>query len=206
MKTSGKHSIATLFSAFLFIPLVVSAAGNQDDAATSHLSKRSVPVSVINTEKNAVPVKVVNERRESVTHLNVPVGEIVNLESNCIPADNSLEHKFWYDGPRPAPSFAIPEGYSFVVTDIIGHPSCGRSGTPTDLYLALVEDQHADRSYTIRFRGDGGQHYAFTGGLVFTAGNEPRPRNTAFSASNIVIQVVGYFVKGDGLGTGQPRF
>jgi hypothetical protein len=139
-----------------------------------------------------------------ITHLNVRVGEIVNLESNCLPPDNSLTHRFFYDGPGTHP-FVIPEGHSFVVTDIIAH-SCTISGGATDLYLALVEDPQAVRSYTMRFRGDAGQHYAFSGGLVYTFEREPRPRNTTFSASSIRVQVVGYFVKGEGIAPNQPRF
>src|SRR4030095_13705752 len=148
MKSLANRYATRLFCAAAFIPLIAAAAEMQSDKAAPPFKAR-VPVTVINTKKNAVPVKVVNLPRD-ITHLNVRVGEIVNLESNCIPADNSLSHRFFYDGPG-LNQFVIPQGYSFVVTDIIAHPSCAISGNPTDLYLALVEDPQAVRSYTIRF-------------------------------------------------------
>src|SRR5262245_10307448 len=61
------------------------------------------------------------------THLNVPVKDIVNLESFCIANDNSLTNQFYYDRQLNAP-FSIPHGFSFVVTDITVFPNCDGSG------------------------------------------------------------------------------
>jgi hypothetical protein len=124
----------------------------------------------------------------------------------CVAEPSIGTDRFFYDRNG---QFAIPEGYSLVVTDIIAQAGlCTQSGegSPNDLYLVLVEGPAATRSFTMRLRGDAIQHYALAGGLVYTSGHEPHVRNTFLSARAIQIQLLGYFVKGDGLDPGEGRF
>ena len=142
-----------------------------------------------------------------ITHLNVRVGDIVNLESFCIPNDNSLDNQFYYDRQINAP-FSIPEGFSFVVTDIIVYPDCRRGFPPDPSYftLALVEEPIVDRKFTAQFSGKDVRNFSFTGGFAYPAGSVPRPRNTTFSGDSTQIQLLGYFIRGTALAPGKPRF
>lgn len=204
MKALNNYLIAYSLIAMAAIPLTVSAV---DLTSKEYLvSNSDLSVFLTNTEKSAVPVEIVKDSRRSITHLNVNVREIVSLESFCISPDNGINNKFYYDRQHSRP-FAIPEGYSFVVTDIIAHPACYiGQGNSNDFYLALVEGPAAVRSFTIKLRGDAVKHYALNGGITYTSGNEPRPRNTSFSANRMEIQVLGYFVIGNALDPGEPRF
>ena len=117
MKASGKCFRAALFFAAVFISTAASPEEGNGQAR-GRISKPGIPVSVTNTKENAVPVKVVGVPR-SITHLNVGVRELVNLVSSCVSEPNTGTDRFLYDRNLP---FAIPEGYSLVVTDIIAQP------------------------------------------------------------------------------------
>lgn len=143
--------------------------------------------------------------RERVTHLNVRVRDLINLESFCITNDNSSNNQFYYDRVSP---FSIPEGFSFVVTDIIVYPDCDKGFPPNPSFftLALVEDPIVDRKFTAQFSGKDVKHFSFTGGFAYPAGSIPRPRNTTFSDGRVQIQLLGYFIRGTALTPGKPRF
>jgi hypothetical protein len=49
-------------------------------------------------------------------------------------------------------------------------------------------------------------HYALNGGIAYPSGTELVPVNFPDSAGNIEIQLLGYFVEGDALALGAPRF
>jgi hypothetical protein len=53
------------------------------------------------------------------------VGELVNVESFCIDNEINNDVRFYYDRRLESP-FVIPEGYSFVVTDIVAYPACSQ--------------------------------------------------------------------------------
>jgi hypothetical protein len=145
--------------------------------------------------------------QESVTHLNVRVRDLVNLVSFCIPNDNSLNNQFYYDRQQPAP-FSIPEGFSFVVTDIIVTPNCA-GDVPFEasfFTLAQVEGPLAVRFFLAQFSGQDVRHFTFTGGIAYPAGAVPRPRNTMSSSGPVELQLLGYFIRGTALTPGQPRF
>lgn len=139
------------------------------------------------------------------THLNVRVGEIVNLETFCLPNDGT-SGLFWYD--RSSVPFDIPQGHSFVVTDIIAQPFCTGSPDP-DARWHLVVEGSLGRSFEVAFRGDSIVHYALSGGIAYTSDNVPAVRtirDPALSTGSIEIQVLGYFVKGNALAPSTPRF
>lgn len=130
----------------------------------------------------------------------------INLESMCLENNNSLDNVFYYDRRDDRP-FIIPLGYSFVTTDIIVYPDCANAGqNATFNTLALVEDPQVSRKFTIRLSGTDTKHYALSGGLVFSAGSTPRPRNTTFSSGRVQIQLFGNLVRGKALNSGEQRF
>jgi hypothetical protein len=146
---------------------------------------------------------------EGVTHLNVRVGNLVHLMSLCMPNDNSLNNQFFYDRVESAP-FSIPEGFSFVVTDVIVVPNCGGEVPVGQNFftIAVVEGPlgREFRLFLARFSGQDGRHFPFTGGIAYPAGVVPRPRNTPSSSGNVEIQLLGYFIRGTALAPGEPRF
>ena len=143
----------------------------------------------------------------SQTHLNVRVRDLVNLVSFCISNDNRFDNQFYYDRQFQAP-FSIPEGFSFVVTDIIVTPNCA-GGVPFEesfFTFALVEGPHANRFFRAKFFGQDVRHFTFTGGIAYPAGAIPRPRNTDLSSGSVELQLLGYFISGTALTPGEPRF
>jgi hypothetical protein len=151
---------------------------------------------------NAASQRASSQR--AITHLNVTVRDVVNIESFCLDPDNSLENKFYFDRNESAP-FSIPERSSFVVTDIIVFPDCVGEVAPDPNFvtLALVEGPSVVRTFQALFFGKETKHYSLTGGLAFPAGSVPRPRNTTFSSGLVQIQVLGYFVRGAALEPGE---
>ncbi len=72
-------------------------------------------------------------------HLNAPQRKMVFLSSFTIPNDNSGGHQFFYDRQPTAP-FSVPQGWSFIVTDIIVYasPLAGPLPDPSRYILAMV--------------------------------------------------------------------
>jgi hypothetical protein len=138
------------------------------------------------------------------THVGAKIEDMVNMSSNCVTRNDSVSSAFFYDA-NSFYSLVIPPGTTFVVTDIVVDPfGCGESLGASTQVLAFVEN--SSRRFTIHFRGDEIKHYALTGGLAFPAGAEPRALNTSISTGSVVIQLLGYFVKGNVTDPGEPRF
>jgi len=142
-----------------------------------------------------------------MTHLNVPVKNMVNLVTMQLPKDNS-SNPFYYDRQGTAP-FSIPKRCAFVITDVFVNPEV-TSFAAGQFYLVLVT---VDGGRTIAVRSDGRTaHLPLTGGLVVPAPSVPAPgtkgvvaRNTTFSSGPVEMQLLGYFVKNEtGLGVGRP--
>lgn len=145
------------------------------------------------------------DKEQAITHLNVKVKNLVSLESFCIINDNNPQ-EFFYDREGNAP-FSIPNGFSFVVTDIIVKPDCDRLRLDPDFpTLVVVESPQSVRSFGAQFFGTETKHYALTGGIAYPAGSTPQLRNTTFSGGLVGVQLLGYFIEGTALSPGQPRF
>jgi hypothetical protein len=130
------------------------------------------------------------------THLGVPVGQILNLSTQDVPNDNTGGHTFSYD--YNGPPFVVPQGYSFVTTDIQIIPAIA-GFSPTDEYLTVIYfDAVAGRFLPAAFLG---AHYnqSFEAGFVMSAGTSPTVSNTSVSANPVVVQLQGYLVKGTAL-------
>ncbi len=147
-------------------------------------------------------VTAASAAKQEDTHLGVQLGRVAALHTFNIPNDNSGGHLFYYDRQVAAPFAAVPDGYAFVVTDII--IELQTFGTLSGEYLVIVNfDDIGRRIFAARFLGESGsQHYALSGGFVIEAGHQPTARNTAFSTDDVEVQLLGYFVKGDGMGVG----
>lgn len=142
------------------------------------------------------------------THMGVVTEQVVYLSTFNIDNDNSGGSEFYYDRQYPADgsSFTVPEGYSFVVTDIFIEPS-GINVNPSAFYLASVSlNDNGARAFSARFSGTDKHHYALSGGLVIPSGATPTGRNSSFSSGDIEVELIGYFVEGKGLQAGQPVF
>jgi len=142
-----------------------------------------------------------------MTHLNVPVEQLVNLVTMQLPKDNSA-HPFYYDRQATA-AFAVPKQCAFVITDVFVNPEI-TSFAPGQFYLVVVT---IDGGRSITVRSDGRTaHLGLTCGLVVPGPSVPSPgakgasaRNTTFSSGPVEVQLLGYFVKNaNGLGVGQP--
>lgn len=139
------------------------------------------------------------------THVGVPVHQIVHLETFNVDNDNSGGDIFYYDRQVNAP-FSVPEGFSFIVTDLFVDPAT--VGVDDSKYYLTVVNLTAQgiRTYTAAFGGTDTHHVRFTGGMVIPGGTEPTARNTTSSATDVGVRMIGYFVKGNGLGGGVPAF
>lgn len=136
------------------------------------------------------------------THLDLPVGAIVNLTSDPVPPDNSSGHQFQYDNGA---DFTVPPGYAFVVTDIFVRPESATLAT-TDKYLIVVNIANGgSRTFTSLFSGITDRHYAFAGGMVMPGGTTPSARN-AISSRAVIVQMLGYFVDANALPENQSAF
>jgi len=142
-----------------------------------------------------------------MTQVTVSVETIANLVTMQL-ANNNTAQPFYFDRQATAP-FAVPPGYSFVITDVIVNPEL-TSFAAGQFYLVVVT---ADGGRSITVQSDGHMtHLALASGLVVPAPSTPSPgakglsaRNTTFSTGPVEIQLLGYFVRvATGLGVGQP--
>ena len=141
-----------------------------------------------------------------MTHLNVPVGNIVNLVTMQL-NNNNTAALFYYDR-QPGSEFNVPQGYSFVVTDIIVNPENSKPILPDQYYLVVVTID-GGRSFTVRCNGYTA-HYPLSGGLTIPPSKghcDPiiklNARNTTFSTGPVEVQLLGYFIKGVALERGK---
>jgi hypothetical protein len=132
----------------------------------------------------------------------------VFVSSFTIANDNSGGHEFYYDRQYPH-VFSVPEGWSFVVTDIIVYasPVQGSIPDPNRYILAVVNfTNNGARHFVASFLNDNTRHYPLSGGYVIPSGHTPSFRNTTLSTSYAEANLLGYFVEGNGLNSGEPAF
>jgi hypothetical protein len=159
-----------------------------------------------------VPASMGDEKSDgrqerSETHLNVPSKQIVHLSTHCVRNDNRADNGYYYDGNPDAP-FApkgVPKGYSFVITDIVIQPFCNTTPNKNDSYFVVIAMGGGARQFqALNFEG-GTKHYALAGGLVVPEGYSISARNHDTStATQVIVELFGYFVKGKGLDLGVP--
>jgi hypothetical protein len=138
--------------------------------------------------------KVVHDAR--ITHLNVRVREIVQLDTFCISQDGA-RHPLYFD--RSSDQFEIPEGYSFVVTDINVYPALCEANVDAGTRWLFSLEGLDGRYFQVSFRGDTTMHYGFTSGIAYGPDNVPAVRmirDPALNTGLLDVQVLGYFVRG----------
>ena len=140
---------------------------------------------------------------QSETHLGIRSRNIVHLvTTNCVHNDNTSA-TYSYDRDPRAPFAAVPKGFSFVITDIIIDPFCLTEPNDTDRFFVVVTVGQG-RTFTAGFVGAETKHYALAGGLVIPEGENVDARNLPSSSNLVDVELIGYFVRGRGLGVGQP--
>jgi hypothetical protein len=139
---------------------------------------------------------------KKATHLGVPPRQVVMMQTLNLPSDNS-SHPFLYDRLSfDVDQVTVPEGWSLVVTDLFVHP--GAVNDPNFFTLAVFTAANG-RTLTFQFRGSEPKHVSLGSGLVVPSGMTPVGRN-AGSTSSIEIQLMGYFVRAEGLQLGKSPF
>lgn len=137
------------------------------------------------------------------THLGVAPNRVVNVRTYSVPNDNTSGHLFYYDREISSP-FSVPEGYSFVVTDVIVLPNAGALNATQQMFV-LVELGFG-RYFTAHYASAEVRHFALAGGLVVAGGTTPTARNIPDSTQACDVQMIGYFVKAEALAPGEPAF
>jgi hypothetical protein len=128
-------------------------------------------------------------------HIGAKLGEILNLETDFVPNDGTTAVPFTFDGNGP--NFTVPDGFSFVVTDVnfVGFGG----GAFGDVYSVNVRlSQDGDRNLPARFLG-AAHARSFTTGYVVPPGVTPTVLNNPASIGGVLVQMQGYLVKGTGL-------
>ena len=80
-----------------------------------------------------------------MTHLNVPVKNMVNLVTMQLPKDNS-SNPFYYDRQGTAP-FSVPKRCAFVITDVFVNPEV------TSFAATMLVDPPTDPAVCTRIIG-----------------------------------------------------
>jgi len=137
------------------------------------------------------------------THLGVAPNRVVNLRTYTIPNDNSGGALFYYDREIQRP-FSVPEGYSFVVTDVFILPDVGTLAANQQMFVYL--SLGAGRDFGAHYASAEIRHFALAGGLVIPGGTTPTARNITDSTHACDVQMLGYFVKGAALAGGESPF
>jgi hypothetical protein len=141
-----------------------------------------------------------------MTQVNISVEATANLVTMQLPNNNAAQ-PFYFDRQVGAP-FAVPAGYSFVITDVFVNPEV-TSFAAGQFYLVVVT---VDGGRSITVRSDGHtRHLDLASGLVVPEPSTPSPgakglsvRNTTFSSGPVEVQLLGYFVRvATGLGVGK---
>jgi hypothetical protein len=141
------------------------------------------------------------------THLNVHQRRIVHLVTRPAPPNNSGGHRFFYDETETA--FAVPRGWSFLVTDVFVWPSPLQGPIPDPnrfIFVVVNFDNTGDRILEAQVRTDVTRHFPLSGAFVIPSGHAPTLRNTSFSTSHAKAKLLGYFVAGNGLQSGEVPF
>ena len=139
---------------------------------------------------------------KKATHLGVPPRQVVTLETLSLPNDNS-SHPFLFDRlDFDVDQVTVPEGWSLVVTDIFVHPNAVND--PNFLTFAVFTAANG-RTLTFQFKGSEPKHVSFGSGMIVPSGTTPTARNIS-STDSIAVQVMGYFVRAEGLQLGKSPF
>jgi hypothetical protein len=137
------------------------------------------------------------------THLAVAPNRVVNLRTYGIPNDNTGGHQFYYDRYDTSP-FSVPEGYSFVVTDLFILPDVGTLTTSQQMFVAVSFG--SGRNFYAHYLSAEIRHFALAGGFVIAGGATPTARNITDSTHSCDVQMLGYFVKAEALADGESPF
>jgi hypothetical protein len=138
------------------------------------------------------------------THLGVAPGQVVSVRTYQLLNDNQTG-PFYPDRQGIVP-FSVPEGFSFVVTDIFVHVASVPYSAANEHWVQVYFVENATRSIDFRFEGDETRHYAIAGAYVIPGGAMPLGRNVDYSDTPAEIQLLGYFVKAPGLAPGALPF
>jgi hypothetical protein len=142
------------------------------------------------------------------THLRVHQKAIACAASMAIAPDNTSGHRFYYDR-QASTVFAVPQGWSFIVTDITvsASPLQPPMPDPNRYILATVHFTNGgERSFNVAVLSDATAHYQLGGAYVIPGGHTPEFRNTMFSTSHAEARLLGYFIKGEALQPGESFF
>jgi hypothetical protein len=137
------------------------------------------------------------------THFGVPPSLVVNISTESVPNNNAGGANFYYDRNTLAGPFTVPEGYSFVVTDIFIEPA--DLNAANDYLVVVGLNTGESRSMSIFALEPEQRHVAFSGAMIMSSGT-PTARNTTFSTTACDVRILGYFVKGEGLDGGESPF
>jgi hypothetical protein len=138
------------------------------------------------------------------THLGVPPNQIVNLSTFELPPDGTAGTFFFDRVSLGTDGVTVPEGFSFVVTDVLVHPA--DFNDPSAVYLAVLSASADGRSITFQLAGTALHHFALAGAFVIASGATPQVRNTSSSTGPLEVQLLGYFVKAEALRRGDSPF
>jgi hypothetical protein len=139
---------------------------------------------------------------KKLTHLGVPPRQVVMMQTLNLPNDNS-SHPFLYDRlDFDVDQVTVPAGWSLVVTDLFVEPA--PSNDPNFFTLAIFTAANG-RTVKLEFKGTETKHVSLGSGLIVPSGVTPTARNIS-STSTIEIQLMGYFVRAEGLQLGKSPF
>src|ERR1700747_392258 len=103
-----------------------------------------------------------------MTQVDASVETITNVVTMQVPKDNTAQ-PFYFDRQVGSP-FAVPAGYSFVITDVFVNPEV-TSFAAGQFYLVVIT---ADGGRSITIRSDGHTaHLALASGVVVPEPNTP---------------------------------
>jgi hypothetical protein len=135
-------------------------------------------------------------------HLGVPPSLVVNISTESVPNNNALAN-FFYDRSTLAGPFTVPEGFSFVVTDVFIEPA--DLNAANDYAVVVGLNNNESRSLIIFALEPEQRHVAFSGAMIMSSGT-PTARNTNLSTTACNVRILGYFVKAEGLNGGESPF
>jgi hypothetical protein len=136
------------------------------------------------------------------THLGVPPRQVVMMQTLSLPSDNSAR-PFLYDRlDFDVDHVTVPDGWSLVVTDIFVEPVAVND---PDFFTFAVFSPANGRTLTFKFKGSEPKHVSLASGLIVPSGTTPTGRNVG-STDSIEIQLMGYYVRAEGLQLGKSPF
>ncbi len=125
----------------------------------------------------------------------------VKIVASGVDPTTNEPRSFFY-AQRPQTPFQVPDGFAFVIQDIImiGQAEPKRLATEGSTIWVRMDDKPL---YEARFIGPM-QHASFTSGLVIPAGKDVSAMNWSFHSYLVEVQLLGCFVDLRGQNAGQP--